>query len=72
MNVSRDGLQKFVEEAERFKNTRGDNGDVGAVFLVAETFEEDAVDLEGFYRISREAGFHIILVEKDPFTMIFP
>lgn len=77
-----------MEEAERFKNTRGDNGDVGAVFLVAETFEEDAVDLaraltgkslpdklaklEGFYRTCREAGFHIILVEKDPFTMIFP
>jgi hypothetical protein len=86
--VSRDDLQKFVEEVEQFKKTRIDTGDVGAVFLVAETFEEAAVDLaraltgkslpdklaklEGFYRTSREAGFHIILVEKDPFTMIFP
>lgn len=64
------------------------NGDLGAVFLVAETFDEAAVDLaenstrkflaerlaglKGFLRISREAGVHLILVEENPFKMVFP
>ena len=87
-HVSKKELQEFIERIEKFKKTRLDKSDVGAVFLVAHTFDEDAVDLaeeitqksvadklaklKGFYRISRESGVHIVLVEEDPFTIVFP
>ena len=87
-HVSKEELQDFIKEIEQLKLSRAENGDLGAVFLVAETFDEEAVDLaenstrkfladrlaglKGFLRISREAGVHLILVEEDPFKMVFP
>ncbi|MFQ5891910.1 MAG: hypothetical protein ACE5HW_03850 [Candidatus Methanofastidiosia archaeon] len=87
-HVSRKDLQDFIEEVEKFKNSRIEMGDLGAVFLVARTFEKKALELaenltkksiadrlfklKGFLRISREAGVHLILVKEDPFEMIFP
>lgn len=86
--VSKEGLQEFVKEIIKFKGTRIEKGDLGAVFLVAETFDEEALQLaeeltqksladklaklKGFLRVSREAGVHLILVKEDPFTMVFP
>ena len=87
-DVSKQNLQEVIEEIEEFKNTRIEKGDLGAVFLVASTFDTEALDLaeditqksmadklaklKGFLRISKEAGVHLILVQKDPFKIVFP
>ena len=86
--ITQNDLKKFIEEMKQFKTTRLEKGDLGAVFLVAHTFDKDALDLvediaqksladrlaklKGFVRVSREAGFHLILVEGEPFKMVFP
>lgn len=87
-HVSKKDVSEYIKKIEQFKKKRSENGDVGAAFLVGNTIDKDAVlvadtvtqtalydkltGLKGFYRISNKAGFHLVLVEGDPFTMVFP
>jgi hypothetical protein len=85
--VTKEDFDLYLNGITELKKSRLEYGDVGAVFLVAHSIDKKVIklaedltrslpdrlaNLKGFYRVTSEAGFHILLVEKDPFTVVFP
>lgn len=85
--VTKEDFDSYLNGITKLKKTRSEYDDIGAVFLVADSIDKSVIkmaedltrslpdrlaNLKGFYRVTSESGFHILLIEKNPFTVVFP